>query len=406
MISFIREIANGIDELISAGVISASKRIVVYGLDRYSFAIRTVLSHRDLVTSAFVSEDEALVLRTRRQIKDFACRYFRNDRDAIDILNMDRTSVMTDGTIILLAEPYYEKKKELLNIHGFIEGVDYFEAYDFYDETIDGVIAGKKKLDLVDIQECGREMLKILDKFCRDNGLRYWASGGTMLGAVRHNGFIPWDDDVDIHLPMKDYMRLLTEFPKGGRFYFKGFGPNGGGEFHDNFARLIDGNTILDHNMKIVRELSGIGVDIFPLVGVPDDAEERKMFFRGYQELEKSILQDFYGTDGDLEVFKRRFPEQEAFLTKIDFDDANYVGVIGTAYGENDFTHKEVYDETLRFKFDDLEVNVPKGYDEYLSSLYGSDWMELPPVSKRKSLHTINAYKVVDPVAGEEACLN
>lgn len=393
MISFIREIANGIDELISTGILSDSKRIVVYGLDRYSFAIRTILSHRGFPTSAFISEDEALVLRTKRQIKDFACRYFRYERDAIDILDIDSESVMKDDTVILLAEPYYDKKKELLNKFGFKEHVDFFNVYDFYDEVIDGTIFGKKRLDLNDIQECGRGMLKILDEFCQRNGLRYWASGGTMLGAVRHNGFIPWDDDVDIHMPMKDYMRLLTEFPTGDRFSFKGFGPNGGGEFHDSFARLIDGNTILDHNMKIVRELSGIGVDIFPLIGVPDDPEERKIFFRRYQELEKSILQDFYDTDGDLAVFKRRFPEQEAYLKKIDFDDAIYVGVIGTAYGEKDFTSKHVYDETIRMKFDDGEVNVPKGYNDYLSALYGSDWMELPPVSKRVSIHTIKAYR-------------
>ncbi len=392
MISFIREISDGIDNLINNGIISSSKRIVVYGLDRYSFAIRTILSHRGLSTSAFISEDEALVLRTRRQIKDFACRYFKSDRDVIEILNLEKKSPVSDDVVMLLAEPFSEKKKDLLKQYGFKEDLDFYEVYDFYDEAIDGVIVGKKKMELQDIQHCSREMLKVLDKFCRENGLRYWASGGTMLGAVRHKGFIPWDDDVDIHMPMQDYMKLLNEFPKNNRYYFKGFGPNGGGEFHDTFARLIDDDTILDHNMKIVRELSGIGVDIFPLIGVPDDPVERKMFFRKYQELEKSILQDFYDSDGDLEVFKRRFPEQEAFLKKIDFDDANYVGVIGTAYGENDYTSKHVYDETIRVKFDDAEVNVPKGYDEYLSALYGTDWMELPPMSKRVTVHTINAY--------------
>ena len=80
MISFIRIIANGIDDLIRNGIITTRTKVVVYGLDRYSFAIRTILSHRNIGVSAFLSDDMNEVLRTRRNIKDFACRYFNSER--------------------------------------------------------------------------------------------------------------------------------------------------------------------------------------------------------------------------------------------------------------------------------------------------------------------------------------
>ena len=396
MISFIRKIADGIDELIKREIITSETDIVVYGLDRYSFAIRTILSHRNLKVSGFLSDDMNEVLRTRRNIKDFACRFFNSERDAIDILFTDEIGKNLSSfrdTVILIASDKYKIIQSILDRFGLQENVNYYIVYNFYDEVIDGAIEGKQRLTLKDIQYYGKEMLKIIDKFCIENNIRYWASGGTMLGAVRHKGFIPWDDDVDIFLPSKDYMLFLKEFPETERYYFKGYGPNGGGEFHDAFARLIDADTILDHNMKIVREISGIWVDIFPLIGVPNDESERKLFFRRYQELEKSILQEFYETDGDLAVFKKRFPEQEEFLTKYDFDDSEYVGVIGTQYAERDNTSRHVYDGTIRMKFEDTEINVPTGYEEYLSALYGDDWMEIPRKSERISLHTINAYK-------------
>ena len=397
MISFIRIIANGIDDLIRNGIITTRTKVVVYGLDRYSFAIRTILSHRNIGVSAFLSDDMNEVLRTRRNIKDFACRYFNSERDAISIVSVEEIetekALFEEDFVILIASDKHISIKNTLNELGFKENADYYIVYDFYDKEIDGEIEGKQRLTLQDIQNCGRQMLKIIDEFCIAKNLRYWASGGTMLGAVRHNGFIPWDDDVDLFMPLKDYLEFLEEFPQNDRYIFKGYGPWGCGEFHDIFVRLIDRETVMDHNMKIVREISGIWLDIFPLVGLPSDEAERKLYFRKYQELEKSILQDFYETDGDLGVFKKRFPEQEAFLTRYDFDRSEYVGVLGTQYGEKDNTSRHVYDDTIRMKFDDGQVNVPIGYREYLTALYGDDWMEIPRTGERISLHTINAYK-------------
>ena len=79
-------------------------------------------------------------------------------------------------------------------------------------------------------------------------------------------------------------------------------------------------------------------------------------------------------------------------MSKYDFDEASYVGVLGTAYGERDCTTRRVYNGTLRMPFEDIEVNVPVGFEEYLGNLYGSDWMTLPDESKRKTHHNISAY--------------
>ncbi len=79
-------------------------------------------------------------------------------------------------------------------------------------------------------------------------------------------------------------------------------------------------------------------------------------------------------------------------MEKYDFDQSDYVGVLATAYKEKDCTTRKVYDSTLRFTFEDIEVNVPLGYEEYLMNLYGKNWMELPEEGKRVSHHNIEAY--------------
>ncbi len=394
MISVINRITNGIDGLIEEGIVSKDKYIVLFGLHRHSFAMRTILAHRNIQVYAFLSDDEEAIIKTRRRVKDFACRYLRSDRDAIELLTLGKDSIANNRKhVILLAEEKYDEKKEKLLNAGYIENKDFYKVYGFYEDDIDGVISNKKMLDLDQIKAYEREMLKLVDAICRNNNLRYWVCGGTMLGAVRHQGFIPWDDDIDIFLPLEDYMKFMEIFPHSDRYSIKGYGPNGGDGFYYIFAKLLDNQTLLDDDLVIVRELTNIFIDIFPLVGLPEAQEEREKFFVDYQECEKSIIQDFYATDGALSVFEKRFPEQERFLRKYKFDESSYVGVLGTRYGNRDCTTRDAYKSTLRMKFDDIEVNVPVGYDEYLSNLYGDDYMSIPPVSKRKSIHMLKAYR-------------
>jgi lipopolysaccharide cholinephosphotransferase len=93
-------------------------------------------------------------------------------------------------------------------------------------------------------------------------------------------------------------------------------------------------------------------------------------------------------------VFTKWYPRQREFLENYDFDRSEYVGVLGTVYGDRDSTSRNVYLDTLRKPFEDIEVNVPAGYKEYLDNLYGRDWMQLPDESERHSHHKVEAYWV------------
>lgn len=393
MISYIGEIAKGIDNLLKNGKLKKTHKVVLYGLDRYSFAMRTVLSHRGIEVYAFLSEDKAEVISTRRMVKDFACRYFRSERDAIKIWSLDEvTAQWAADTVILVALSNYSDKKKILEECGFAESKDFFKVYDFYVPEIDDAVFGKQELSMEEVKCYGKKMLALLDEFCQNNGLRYWVCGGTMLGTVRHNGFIPWDDDVDVFMPLNDYFRFLSEFPISERYGLIGFGSESGSNFIYPYAKIVDKHTMVDEDMNIVRRLISVWVDIFPLIGLPENDMDRDLFFRNYKECEKSILQEFYAKDGALEVFCERFHELEKYIRRYDYDNASYVGVLGTRYGEKDSVSRQVYEKTLRMKFEDIEVNVPEGYKYYLSSLYGDSWMKIPPENERESLHKIRAY--------------
>jgi lipopolysaccharide cholinephosphotransferase len=265
-------------------------------------------------------------------------------------------------------------------------------VYDFEDEELDHLFQGKRRMTLKEMQQTEKEILRYVDDLCRRKHLRYWVCGGTLLGTIRHKGFIPWDDDIDIFLPWKDYLRFIEVFEENERYAMFGMGTSEVNEFSDIFARVACKETIIDEDIGTVRRVNHVWLDVFPLVGLPEDDGERKLFFKKYQEVNRRIWEDFYASNGSLDVFPKWYPKQKEFLEKYDFDRSEYVGVLGTAYGDKDSTTNKVYSDTLRAPFEDIEVNIPVGYKEYLDHLYGSDWMQLPEESKRKSLHEIKAY--------------
>ena len=391
--SLIQEIAKGIDRLIDTNVLTGRERVAVYGLERYSFAIRTIMEHRNMVISCYVSEDHTQVIQQRRKIKDFVCRYLSNDRDVIDIVDLDEYLERKERDVLLIADPGYHSIAARMDALGLKENKDYYMVYDFSDEDINRIVTGRRLISVDEMKHKEKAMLKFIDRYCNENRFRYWVCGGTLLGTIRHKGFIPWDDDIDIFLPMPDFLKFTLSLKNNPEYELMGYGTDGGEDFIEPYAKLLEKKTVLVENIGTLRKVSSVWVDVFPIIGLPGDERQRHSFFNEYQEIEKSAWQDFYKTDGDIAVFKKWFVTQKEYLQKYDFDTAEYVGVLGTLYGKRDCASKSVYDDTIRMRFEDIEVNVPIGYDEYLSNHYGSNYMDLPPIEKRVALHDIKAYE-------------
>ena len=393
--SMIGEIAKGIEALINQEVIDRDKKVILFGLDRYSFAMRTILSNLGFNNiEGYISDDEAAVIQHRMEMKNFACRYLSGERDLIPVWTLqERLQPFDEYAIILLAAKEHEAEKSKLESMGYQEGRHYFTVYNFQEDELDGFLNKMTRMTLDEAKAEEKEILAYVDKFCQDYQIRYWVCGGTLLGTIRHKGFIPWDDDIDIFMPWQDYLKFIELFGETQRYGIIGFDAKGNNRMPNPFIKVVNKQTAMDVDTQTIREISYLFIDVFPLIGMPEEADKRRRFFMEYQELNRQIWQDFYAANGNLNVFPKWAERQRDYLERYDFDTSAYVGVLGTVYGEKDCTHRNVYDKVMRMPFEDIEVNVAAGYKEYLDNLYGTDWMKLPDEDKRISHHNIQFYR-------------
>lgn len=389
--SVMRMIASAIDELMISDRINENKKVAIYGLSKLSFCIRTILSKRNIRISAYITHDEKEIIETRRSVKTFASRYLNGIGDVIPVMNTLGWKEEQGDKIVLLAQKKGDKYDEYLEREGFYEGTDYICIYDGIDLDFEDRISDMKRMSLEEIKNKEKEILQFVDEFCSKNNLRYWVCGGTMLGTVRHKGFIPWDDDIDIFMPWEDYKHLLDLFPKDGRYMIKSRDYMDPEKHLEFFSKIIDTTTLVLEDQDTYQKLAGVWVDVFPLSGLPDDKTERGVLYARFREIEKEMWESFYTKDGSFEAFSKYYKEQDKLLGEYDFDSSDYAGTLGTAEGDRDQTSIQVFEDTVRMQFEDIRINVPVGYDEYLSHKYG-DYMTPPEESKRVSNHTIEAY--------------
>lgn len=254
-------------------------------------------------------------------------------------------------------------------------------------------------------QEHILKVFKFTVDFLERHNLRYIACGGTVLGAVRHKNFIPWDDDIDIYLPRADYERLLDlkdEMRKEG-FDVLSLRDKG---YYLPFAKVSDMNTTLLEQAEFPFVM-GIYVDLFALDNFSGTDEEitaiqrrsLKKFYNYQKSVNHSKTCDWWrdvlkGHLGDAveklqimlsrpfrKLLLRRFLNYQRWYSSFDGDKT----VCVTQWAGRIFK-REWFEDVIDYPFADTTVKIPRDYDGYLRCLYG-DYMTLPPVEQRHSEH-------------------
>lgn len=269
-------------------------------------------------------------------------------------------------------------------------------------------------LTLQEMQQVYLELLEEFDALCRVNGLRYDLAGGSLLGAIRHGGFIPWDNDIDVCMPRPDYERMLALKAEG-----KLVMPEKRDLIHDrddSFARHF--GRYIRHDVKRLADMAEdsdcpyIGMDIFPVDGLPSGDLAFKWQCWQVRQLRRFLLtsvekqgssrrgalaakiKDLYRP-----ILKKIGPFRIArtldkVCSRVDFDKAEYVGAITGMYGQRERWRRADMLPQTRLNFEGISAMGFEKYDIYLSNLYG-DYRKLPPVDQQVP-HCDSGYRVKD----------
>lgn len=259
-----------------------------------------------------------------------------------------------------------------------------------------------KAINIDELKAIQLEILQSIHDFCQENNLRYFLAFGTLLGAVRHKGFIPWDDDIDIMMPRKDYESFVKSYKHS---YYKVYDYRLNEEYVHPYAKVADTRTLLAEkaNMKDI----GINVDIFPLDGLADTKEASIDFLKSLVPIKNKFRMKILKPSPKNVWWKRiaihlskilvintslKSLSKEINQHIIDnpHKDAAFLGTpAGTdPHAINNIYERELFDSYISLPFEGRYFMAPAGYDKILRNYYG-DYMQLPPVEKRTSPHTL-----------------
>ena len=253
------------------------------------------------------------------------------------------------------------------------------------------------EINVTELHQRLLNMAKVFHEICVENDISYYMLGGTMLGAVRHQGFIPWDDDMDFGIPREDYDKFIslpkTAFPKELELRFYLNTP----ESPMHYVKLVDNRTtLIENGYRNYKE--GLYIDVFPLDGVDmetlsDKIMIKRIFFKQYMIMNhcstvgrKGFFKVLFKGYCEIRNIDKLHDSLEKMMTRHQFSESKYVGNYLGAWGQKEIMPKEIMGKPILYKFEDTELYGSENSDKYLTNLYG-DYMKLPPKEKRVFKH-------------------
>ena len=253
------------------------------------------------------------------------------------------------------------------------------------------------KITFEELKVIQMDILQAIDEFCEEHNIQYSLACGTLLGAVRHKGYIPWDDDIDIYLPREDYKRLINKIASLER----------DSQWERPYAKAYDDKTVLYEKVSMKRTV-GVNIDIYPVDEVPDDEDVWTRYDKKRRLLQNLYWMKYVPASQGRSSIKRAaiylfqkvtfFISKRACAEKLDVLAQKYDG-----HGYNRYFEccqgilqkrpfpKNLFEKLEYIPFEDRRFKAFSSSDTYLTNGYG-DYMKLPPVEKRVSNHNIDVY--------------
>lgn len=269
----------------------------------------------------------------------------------------------------------------------------------------------KQVTDLKTIQSVVKRIFKLFDEFCREKNIEYFAAYGTLIGAVREHGMIPWDDDIDVWMKREEYQKLVRDFPSWGSergVYLLCCETND--KYNRIYSKICMDHTLVETLDRYNDYDEGIFIDLFIIDGSPDNKLSRFLHEKRLQVLKNTVTLAAYGADrlpdaskkarvyGFLSRFVRWVDQNkvsrktEKILSKYPCKESEILLIPRGQHRGRVFEMPADWFSNASFvEYDDARISIPNGYDGALKMIFG-DYMTPPPEDKRQPAHKMDYF--------------
>lgn len=260
-----------------------------------------------------------------------------------------------------------------------------------------------KGIKIDELKKIQIDILKDVNEFCRSNNIDYWIDCGTLLGAVRHKGYIPWDDDIDIGMLRPDYEKFKTLYKGNSNYSF--LCSENDNTYYFPFGKVVDNNTVLYEPNKKGYKIA-VYIDVFVYDNAPDsDYALKKMYDKrdfwrklnnaqtGHHRKTNNKFLEILVKLGSsiLKLFPKGYFNKKSIKVCLEYANSSTKRVGNFTSEKRMVCNKKIFASFIDLPFEDCYFKAPVGYDQWLRSFYG-DYMKLPPEDKRVSHHEFEAY--------------